>query len=184
MEEKTCKYCKKKIDKNAIICPYCNQQVGIPKWRLFVGIPLIIIVLIITGIFIVEAITYFSEVSSTTDYKDISEYQPLDIQQLQTAYEENEMNAVDKYSGNYYYFTGEIEDIEDNILDDEITFMYHSSNNAKQMEVLASFTNKYEKLLNLKVGDTITVYCKFYDRIIDNYAGITSTYSFKSCQIF
>lgn len=184
MEEKVCKYCKKRINKNAIICPYCKQQVKIPKWRLIVGIPIIIIVLIITGIFITEAIIHFSDAYSTTDYKDINDYQSLDIQQLQTDYTENEMKAKDKYSGNYYYFTGEIEKIEDNIFDDEITFRYYSLDNTKQMKVYAHFTNNYEKLLDLKVGDTITVYCKFYDRIIDNYADVTSGYSFKSCQIF
>lgn len=181
---KKCKYCKKEIDEGAIICPYCNQRLKISKIRLVIGIPIIIIILIISAIFIKEVIVHFSGAYSTTDYKNIDVYQPLDIQSLQNAYEENEMNAKDKYSNNYYYFTGKIDDIEDNVFDDEITFRYYSEDKSKQMEAYAHFSNNYEGLNDLKIGDTLTVYCKFYDRIIDNYAGVTSGYSFKSCQIF
>lgn len=182
---KKCKYCKKEIDKDTVICPYCKQRLKISKVRLIISTIIIVIVFVIMGIFAKKVITYFSDAYSTTDYKNIEDYQELDIIQLQTEYEENEMNAKKKYSNNYYYFTGEIESIEDNIFDDEITFRYYyNPEHTKQMEVYAHFANNYNGLSNLKTGDTITVYCKFYDRIIDNYAGVTSGYSFKSCQIF
>lgn len=42
---KKCKYCQTEIDRKAKICPNCRKKQGIPKWVIFLGIILIIIIL-------------------------------------------------------------------------------------------------------------------------------------------
>lgn len=180
-----CKYCKKEVDKDAIVCPTCHMQLKVPKHRLVVGIIAIIITILFFGYFGIKIYDYLVDSYENISYANQEDYVFLDINELQKAYLENEKIAKNTYSGNYYYFIGEIHDIEDNLSDDTITFRYYYTyDTTKQIEIYAHFKNNYDKLYEIKVGDTITVYCKFYDRIVENYLGVTSGYSFKSCQIF
>lgn len=126
----------------------------------------------------------FTACTNNKDYVEISEYQELNVHELQKSYIENEVAAKENFSGKYLYFTGEIHRIEEGMSDNEIIFRYrYAYDDSKQMEFDAHFSKDYDKIKELKIGDTITVYCKFYDRMIDNYAGVTSSYSFKSCQL-
>ena len=118
-----------------------------------------------------------------TEYVSKEEYSKLDIQQLHNDYDSNEITAKDKYQYNYYYFTEEIDDVVEYMGDTYLKFLIHSDNkNAKTsgIDISAYFANK-EMLKEVKKGDTVTIYCKFKERSIENYMG-TSGYSFHSCQ--
>lgn len=116
-----------------------------------------------------------------SDYVNFDQYQPLDAQTLHNDYLDNEISAKSKYEGNYYYFTGEIYDITQFLNDKYLELRYTSSrDNSQKIELNAYFSDS-NAFTNLKKGDTVTVYCKFKERSIEDYLGITS-YSFHSCQ--
>ena len=132
---------------------------------------LLIIIFLVTGC------------GGNNEYVSKDQYSQLNIQELHNDYDSNEISAKDKYSNNYYYFTEEIDDVVEYMGDIYLNFMVHSDNpNAKTsgIDINAYFANK-EMLANVKKGDTVTVYCKFDERSIENYKGTTS-YSFHSCQ--
>ena len=146
---------------------------------------IIIIVFVIGAFSLGIYILYHLFDDENVEYKDISEYKQLDINELEKDYLENEITANDKYKDNFYCFSGTITDIEENLLDYEITMHYHYKyDDSKQMETYGHFSKKYDKIKDLKNGDEITIYCKFDSRNIDNYLGVTSGYRFNSCQIF
>ena len=117
-----------------------------------------------------------------TEYTSKDKYTELNIQEMHNDYDSNEIAAKDKYSNNYYYFTEVVDDIESFGGDTYLEFMIHSSNsNTKTsgIELNAYFENG-DMLKDVKKGDTVTVYCKFEKRSIENYMG-TSAYSLHSC---
>lgn len=117
-----------------------------------------------------------------TDYVDLEQYQQLDVQALHNDYLDNEISAKTKYEGNYYYFSGEIYDITEFLNDKYLELRYPSNrDNSKKIELNAYF-NSSDAFANIKKGDTVTVYCKFEQRSIEDYFGVTS-YSFHSCKL-
>lgn len=116
------------------------------------------------------------------DYADFNQYQQLDVQVLHNDYLDNEISAKTKHEGNYYYFSGEIYDIVEFLNDKYLKLRYTSNrDNSKGIELNAYF-NSSDAFLNLKKGDTVIVYCKFNQRSIEDYFGVTS-YSFHSCRL-
>ena len=118
-----------------------------------------------------------------TDYVEKDQYQELDVQVLHNDYVGNEISAKDKYTGNYYYFTGEIYNIEEFLNDKYLEIRYKSTSDKNRTIELDAYFNSEKDLDDVKKGDTVTVYCKFKQRGIEDYAGIT-TYSFHSCKFF
>lgn len=55
-----------------------------------------------------------------------------------------------------------------------------SRDSSKKIELNAYFKDS-DAFSDVKKGDIVTVYCKFKERSIEDYFGITS-YSFHSCQ--
>lgn len=117
-----------------------------------------------------------------TEYASKESYTELNIQEMHNDYDSNEISAKDKYPSNYYYFTETIDDVTSFGGDTYLEFMVHSNNpNAKTsgIELTAYFENG-DMLKNVKKGDSVTVYCKFKERSIENYMGTTG-YSLYSC---
>ena len=117
-----------------------------------------------------------------TEYASKESYTELNIQEMHNDYDSNEISAKDKYPNNYYYFTQEVHDVESFGGDYYLEFMIHSSNpNTKTsgIELTAYFASS-DMLKDVKKGDTVTVYCKFKERSIENYMGTTG-YSLHSC---
>ena len=117
-----------------------------------------------------------------TEYTSKDKYAELNIQQMHNDYDSNEITAKDKYEYKYYYFTGEIDEVVEHWGDIYLEFMFHSDNpNAKTtgIELTAYFANA-DMLKSVTKGQTVTVYCKFKERSIENYMG-TSGYSLHSC---
>ena len=180
---KKCKYCFSEIDENATICPVCKKKQKCNKNAILTAIQ-IILVLFVLGCLGIAGYTIFNLFNTTDDYKDFSEYKFLNVHELQKAYLDNEISAKENYEDNYYYFDGEISKIENNLSDNEITLHYHYEyDNTKQMSIYAHFSKNEENIKSLKTGDTITVYCKFDNRNIDNYLGVTSGYKFTDCRV-
>lgn len=180
---KKCKYCFSEIDEKATICPVCKKKQKNNK-NAILTILQIIVVLFVLGCLCIGGYIIFNLFNVKDDYKDFAEYKILNVHELQKAYLENEIVAKDTYQNNYYYFDGEISKIENNLSDNEITLHYHYEyDSTKQMSVYTHFSKNEENIKSLKTGDKITVYCKFSDRIIDNYLGVTSGYKFTDCRI-
>lgn len=116
-----------------------------------------------------------------TDYIDFDQYQQIDVQQLHNDYLDNEISAKKKYEGNYYYFSGEIHDIEEFLNDTYLEIRYTSSRDKSKIIELNAYFNSSKELEDVKKKDKVTVYCKFNKRTIEDYYGITS-YSFGSCR--
>ncbi len=117
-----------------------------------------------------------------TEYTSKEKYAELNIQEMHNDYDSNEIAAKDKYPYKYFYFTEVVDDIESFGGDTYLEFMIHSNNpNTKTsgIELTAYFANG-DMLKDVKKGDTVTVYCKFKERSIENYMG-TSGYSLHSC---
>jgi len=70
--------------------------------------------------------------------------------------------------------------LNDNYL--EIRYPFENDN-SKTIELDAYFPFKSEELKKLNKGENITVYCKFKQRSIENYANTVTSYSFHSCRI-
>lgn len=113
---------------------------------------------------------------------DKSKCNLIDIQTLHNDYTDNEIYAEDKYSGNYYYFTEEVYKVTEYLGDYYITFRFNSDrDNTKTIEINAYFKDK-NALKNITKGDLLTIYGKFKQRSIKNYANI-SAYSFEHCKL-
>lgn len=174
---------KKTINNKYYVCQNCGKTFnplfdfkGLNEKQNAKNIVLAFIVLFILVIFVGVSIGL-----QDTDYVDFDQYQKLDVQQLHNDYLDNEISANDKYEGNYYYFEGKIYDITEFFGDKYLTIQYISNrNNANKIELNAYF-NSSDAFTNIKKGETVTVYCKFKERSIEDYFGITS-YSLHSCQ--
>lgn len=116
------------------------------------------------------------------EYAPRESYTELNIQEMHNDYDGNEISAKDKYGYKYFFFTGTIDDVVSFGGDTYLKFRYHSDNpNAKTtgIEVSAYFASG-DMLTSVTKGQSVTVYCKFEKRSIENYMG-TSAYSLHSC---
>ena len=137
---------------------------------------------ILLCIFCLVTVLLLTGCGSETSYAPRESYTELNIQELHNDYDGNEIAAKDKYPYNYYYFTGEIHDVTEYLTDTYLEFMFHSDNpNAKTstIEITAYFDNG-EMLKDVTKGQTVTVYCRFKGRTVENYFGTTG-YSLGSC---
>lgn len=142
--------------------------------------------IIFTSIFLILALMLVVIIESNftnTEYVDISNYSELNPQVLYNDYIDNEISAKDKYTGNYYYFTGTIYDITQFLNDKYLTIRYTSErNNSIIIEITAYFSST-DDIKNVKKGDTITVCGKFKERTFDNYNNYLTAFSFHSCKL-
>lgn len=121
---------------------------------------------------------------NNNDYVNFEEYQELNPQELHSDYISNEIAAKDKYSGNYYYFSGVIYDIEEFLNDNYLQIRYKfDQDETKIIELNAYFTYDSDELKSLKKNDNVTVYCKFKQRNIEDYANTVTSYSLKDCRL-
>lgn len=143
----------------------------------------IAIIIVITIILVVGALLIAIPIAlEDKDYVEIEQYNELDVQALHNDYLDNEISAKDKYENNYYYFSGEIDDITEFLNDKYLQIKYTSNRDeSKKIELNAYFSSS-DAFSNLKKGDTVKVYCKFKQRSIEDYFGTTS-YSFHSCRL-
>ncbi len=119
--------------------------------------------------------------SKDNDYVDINKYQQLDAQLLHNDYLDNEISAKEKYSNNYYYVSGEIYDIKEFLNDKYIILQYVSNRDKNNRIQIDAYFKSTKSLSTIKKGDKVIVYCKFKQRSIEDYYGIT-TYSLHSCR--
>lgn len=175
-ETKKCKFCYSDININASVCPNCKRQQNNSKVSIIASILSLIVFL---------GIAYFGWqlakplFFSKPDYKDFSEYKELNVTSLHNDYISNEISAKDKYTGNYYYITNNIHDITEFWGDNYLEFKYKVKTD--NIEINAYFDNEND-IKNVKVGDKVTVYCKFKQRSLDDFIGTTS-YSLEDCRI-
>jgi len=123
---------------------------------------------------------YANRIANQTDNKP--QYMELNPQELFNDYDDNEISAKKKYTGNYYYFTGTIHDITHYLTDDYLVIRFSSDRNAYRVIDLNAYFNNPDDLINLKKGDNVTIYGKFKQRTFENYMGIAS-FSFENCKL-
>lgn len=167
---KKCRYCKTEIDKNAKICPNCKKK-QTSKGQIIIAFIIIFVALLLF------AIDLNSEEEVSFD-----KYTQLNPQELHGDYVSNEISAKEKYSNNYYYFTGKIFKVEEYLGDRYLEIRYtYNNDTTKIIELDAYFNN--DDIKTLAKDQEVTVYCKFKQRGIENYMGTVTTYSFKNCKI-
>ena len=111
-----------------------------------------------------------------------SEYAELNPQTLYNDYIDNELSADDKYKGNYYYITGEISNIEHFLTDNYLEIRFNSTRDKTKTIEITAYFNNVDELKEVKKGDTVTVYGKFYQRSFEDYNNIT-VFSLKDCHL-
>ena len=190
---KYCSNCGTKLDENSNFCSRCgeqnidlnnnfnkniykNKKQENKKTSTIVAVA-IVLFCIYFGVKIGLEFT-----SKNKDFVDYNQYQALDIQALHNDYVDNEITAKSKYKGNYYYFVGTIYDIEEFLGDKYLEIRYTSDRDASQTIEFNAYFDSASAFAGLKKGDTVTVYCKFEKRLLEDYFGI-ATYSFHSCRI-
>ena len=182
---------KKSVNKKYYVCQNCGRTFspnpftgsmissrGIRSTNNNGPVVAIALVLVAIGIGLIIGIPLLTH---DTDYVEYNQYQELNPQQLHNDYLDNEISAKDKYSDNYYYFTGEISDITEFLNDTYLEIKYKSDRDSSKTIELNAYFHSGSQLENVKKGDNVTVYCKFKQRSIENYFGTTS-YSFHSCR--
>lgn len=142
---KECNWCKSEVDKDAKICPNCGKYIwekkhkkGMKASLIFLGIVVILLILVIVAI------------TNPTTY-DCSDASEITLKEVQAKISENHQNAEATYNNNYYILNGKIlhiysKEIEIQDLDGSYS-------------IFVKFNDEFkDKILNLKVGDTIK-YC-------------------------
>lgn len=177
MAIKICKDCGTEVSKSAKVCPKCGKKLKHTAVKTVIIIAFVIIISAIIG----ENTSDTISTSSSKINNDSKKYVELDVQELYNDFEENEISANKKYSDNNYYFTGTIYNIKHFLTDNYIEIRYNSKKDRnKTIELTAYFVSENE-LLDVKKGDKVTVYGKFYQRSFDNYLGVLTCFSFKNC---
>ncbi len=157
----TCKTCGEPVSKNAKICPHCGETLLEPKKKTSVWTWLVLLLFI--G-YMVGEVTKKDTVSST-DYstkKSISSVYatPVDIEDILSAYKNNEVGADNEYKGQVIQVTGRIDSIGKDILDN----MYVTLGTGSKYEIpriQAFFDDSASASLGrLKKGDRLTVVCR------------------------
>lgn len=183
-----CKKCNRDIPDDANTCPYCGGNVNgkkkMPKWLIPVIIVLVVLCAIVGGNKentdvptdnSADDSTANSTVSEPTDStvpetkapvvigKDAPtiDYEFVDIMTLLDEYQTNEVAADQKYKDKFVKVSGKVKDIGKDILNNiyvcindgtDLTWEYAQCYFSDQSEV--------DKVANLAVGDTITLYGK------------------------
>lgn len=183
-----CKKCNRDIPDDANTCPYCGGNVNgkkkMPKWLIPVIIVLVVLCAIVGGNKentdvptdnSADDSTANSTVSEPTDStvpetkapvvvgKDAPtiDYEFVDIMTLLDEYQTNEVAADQKYKDKFVKVSGKVKDIGKDILNNiyvcvndgtDLTWEYAQCYFSDQSEV--------DKVANLTVGDTITLYGK------------------------
>lgn len=183
-----CKKCNRDIPDDANTCPYCggnaNGKKKMPKWLIPVIIVLVVLCAIVGGNKentdvptdnSADDSTANSTVSEPTDStvpetkapvvigKDAPtiDYEFVDIMTLLDEYQTNEVAADQKYKDKFVKVSGKVKDIGKDILNNiyvcvndgtDLTWEYAQCYFSDQSEV--------DKVANLAVGDTITLYGK------------------------
>lgn len=183
-----CKKCKCDIPDDANTCPHCGGNVNgkkkMPKWLIPVIIVLVVLCVIVGGNKentdvptdnSADDFTANSTVSEPTDStvpetkapvvigKDAPtiDYEFVDIMTLLDEYQTNEVAADQKYKDKFVKVSGKVKDIGKDILNNiyvcvndgtDLTWEYAQCYFSDQSEV--------DKVANIAVGDTITLYGK------------------------
>ena len=184
---KFCSECGTKLNGEKF-CPNCGNQTTTDNQMKNIKVNTnnnfsIVRVLLTTFVLLIGIIVFIAIVvkKDGDNYKSKNEYSPLDVNQLQKDYENNEISAADKYEGNFYYLTGTIHKVEHFITDDYLILQYkYSGNKYRTIEINAYFSDA-DKIKNVNKGDKVTVYCKFHKRLIESF-GNTSSYSLHNCK--
>lgn len=142
---KQCNWCKSQVDKDAKICPNCgkyiwekNHKKGMKVSLIFLGIVVILLILVIVAI-------------ANPTIHDCSDASEITLKEVQDKMSENHKNAEATYNNNYYILNGKIlhiysKEVEIQDLDGSYS-------------IFVKFNDEFkDKILNLKVGDTIK-YC-------------------------
>lgn len=142
-----------------------------------------LIVAIVFGILIFcAAIAVITVENENSNYLSKEEYSELNVQTLHSDYLNNEVSAKEKYEDKYFYVTGKVHKVEQFLNDNYLVLMYrYNKDNSKQIEINTYFKDA-EKIKSVNKDDNVTVYCKFKHRSIDNYMGVTTSYSLDYCQ--
>lgn len=148
------------------------------KQKIILGIVLGLIMLFI----VVISIIIITNDKSLDEGKTV-DYTELNPQELHSDYLNNEISAKDKYTSNYYYFSGEIHEISEVLNDKYITLRYKYDNDNTKIIELDAYFNSKDEIFSLTKGQNVTVYCKFKQRSVKNYMNTITTYSFKDCKL-
>ena len=172
-----CKKCNRDIPDDANTCPYCggnaNGKKKMPKWL----IPVIVVAVIVIAVIGGNSGKYNSDqpAGGSIDTKDTNqngtvvvgkdsptiEYEFADVMTMLDEYQTNEVAADQKYKDKFVKITGKVKDIGKDVLNNiyvcvndgtDLTWEYAQCYFSDQSEV--------DKVANLAVGDTITLYGK------------------------
>ena len=182
MEIKICKKCGEKIEHNSKFCSNCGSKINKKEVKAKNKEKDTKVVIIVVIVLIICFITAFANSEDTENNKTI-EYSSINPQIMHSDYIDNEISAKDKYTGNYYYFTGTIYDIEQFLNDNYLTIRYVSERDSNKYIEITAYFNNPEDLKSVKKGDTVTVYGKFKQRSMENYMNIITLYSFENCSL-
>lgn len=188
---KFCSNCGSKLKEGQDVCLKCgknlnnnsdNEKKTAKKLASIVSLILFIIGFSCLVYIIINIIQYTNK-DKADENIDYSEYIKLDPQKLHSDYIANEIAAEDEYEGKYYYFTGKVYKVEESWGDTYLKIQYkdQSSKTDKLIELDADFNDR-EILKSIKKDDIVTVYCKFNGRVIEDFMGVITTYSFKKCK--
>lgn len=188
---KFCSNCGSKLKEGQDVCLKCgknlnnnsdNEKKTAKKLASIVSLILFIIGFSCLVYIIINIIQYTNK-DNADENIDYSEYIKLDPQKLHSDYIANEIAAEDEYGGKYYYFTGKVYKVEESWGDTYLKIQYkdQSSKTDKLIELDADFNDR-EILKSIKKDDIVTVYCKFNGRVIEDFMGVITTYSFKKCK--
>ena len=148
---KECPYCKSEIKEDAKVCPQCKRRIidGKEKKKLKK------VAKIIWGlIFVLIVIIVIASILSPSVEENCNKATEITLKEVQDKISENHQSAESTYNGNYYKLSGKIlhiysKEIEIQDIDDGYS-------------IFVKFNSKYnDKILDLKVGDTIKYCGKF-----------------------
>lgn len=169
-----CKKCNRDIPDDANTCPYCGGSVNgkkkMPKWLIPVIVVAVIVIAVIGGNSGKNNSDQPAGGSIDTNQngtvvvgKDSPtiEYEFADVMTMLDEYQTNEVAADQKYKDKYVKITGKVKDIGKDVLNNiyvcvndgtDLTWEYAQCYFSDQSEA--------DKVANLAVGDTITLYGK------------------------
>ena len=179
-----CSECGNKVEIGQKFCPNCGNQIDNKKNmqnsknNKNKSAILAVLIIIVAAVFIGVNLGL-----EDTDYIDFNQYMELNPQELHNNYLSNEISAKDKYVGNYYYFSGEVFEVEEFLNDKYLVIRYKYEKDKSKVIELDAYFNDSEAIKNVIKGDNVTVYCKFKQRSIENYMNTVTTYSLHSCRL-
>lgn len=146
-----CDWCKSLVDVNAEICPTCGRIWDKKRIKKMNKKILKIIGLCFLLLFIVIIILAVTLPSVEDECKEASE---ITLKEVQDKMSENRQNAEATYNNNYYILNGKILHIYSKRVEIQDLNSYYS--------IFVTFDSTYkDKILDLKVGDTIKYCGKF-----------------------